>query len=158
MCRPFVVVLFGIGVLLLGSPASAQTPDSFTPAVEEACTKYEGEGARHGLCIAYCEAQDCDNTKGSNPSCGTIEERFISYSVRQGYVKGPKEKPVIACKVTACSAEDAKCGGKEADCDLNGDRKCEQICTVTSQLNEKGDPVCVVTKCKGPFCVGEKGN
>jgi len=145
MRRLLVVVLFGIGVLLLGSPASAQTPDSFTPAVEEACTKYEGEGARHGLCIAYCEAQDCDNTKGSNPSCGTIEERFIAYSKRQGYsVLPPKgEKAGIACKVTACSAEDRKyCGGAEQDCNM-GDGLCAPICTAIFQgLTSDGNAVC----------------
>ena len=154
MRRPLVAMLFGIGILLAAPPAFAQTPDSFTPAVEEACTKYEGEGARHGLCIAYCEAQDCDNTKDSNPSCSTIAERFISYSVRQGYVKGPKEKPVIACKVTSCTAEDAKyCGGKEMDCSIDG--TCQQICTATFQgTGPKGEQLCsVAPACKG--CVGE---
>jgi hypothetical protein len=149
MCRPLVAVFFGLGVLLLGSPAFAQTPDSFTPAVEEACTKYEGEGARQGLCIAYCEAQDCDNTKDSNPSCGTIEERFIAYSVRQGYVKGPKDKPVISCKVTACSKDDIGfCGGREQDCSVGG--MCTQICTATFEgFNSDNKPLCsVAPPCK----------
>lgn len=134
MRRPLVAVLFALGVVLLGSPAFAQTPDSFTPAVEEACTKYEGEGARHGLCIAYCEAQDCNNTKDVNPSCGTIEERFVAYSKRQGYALLPPKggKAAIDCKVTACNAEDAKyCFGKELDCANNG--TCESICTSTFQ-------------------------
>lgn len=155
MRRLPVVVLFGIGVLFVGTPASAQTPDSFTPAVEEACTKYEGEGARHGLCIAYCEAQDCNNTKDSNPSCATIAERFISYSVRQGYVSGPKELPVISCSVTACSKDDfAFCGGKEIDCAIDG--TCQQICTASFQgFTSDGKPLCSVAPlCKK--CVGEK--
>jgi len=156
MRRMLTVVVFGLGACLLGSPASAQTPDSFTPAVEESCTKYEGEGARHGLCVAYCEAQDCDNTKGSNPSCSTIAERFIAYSVRQGYSKGPKDKPAISCKVTACTADDAKfCGGRELDCDVTGDKICEHVCSATFEgVNSKGDPLCSVTPpCKK--CVGE---
>jgi len=154
MRRPLVAMLFGIGILLAATPAFAQTPDSFTPAVEEACTKYEGEGARHGLCIAYCEAQDCENTKDSNPSCSTIAERFISYSVRQGYVKGPKEKPAIACKVTSCTPEDAKyCGGKEFDCSIDG--TCQQVCTSTFQgFGPKDEPLCSVAPlCKK--CVAE---
>ena len=158
MCRPFVVVLFGIGILLLGTPVSAQTPDSFTPAVEEACTKYEGEGARHGLCIAYCEAQDCEATKDSNPSCSSIVESFISYSVKKGYVKGPKDKPTISCKVTACSKDDvAFCGGRERDCAAAGG-VCEQICTSTFEgFNSDNKPLCsVAPPCK--LCVGEKGN
>jgi|SRR5687767_6165153 len=157
MRRPLVVVLFGIGILLLGSPASAQTPDSFTPAVEEACTKYEGEGARHGLCIAYCEAQDCEATKFSNPSCATIEERFIAYSVKQGFVGLPKkgELPAIDCKVVVCSKDDvAFCGGKEIDCSIDG--VCSPICTATFEgFSSKGDPLCSLAPlCKQ--CVGSK--
>jgi len=147
MCRPFAVVLFGIGVLIVGTPAFAQTPDSFTPAVEEACTKYEGEGARHGLCIAYCEAQDCDNTKDSNPSCSAIEERFVAYSVKQGYVKLPKEKGAINCRVTACSKDDvAFCGGLERDCAIDG--VCQSICTATFQGFKDNVALCS----PGPKC------
>lgn len=144
MRRWFVAMVVGLGVFLLGVTASAQTPDSFTPAVEESCTKYEGEGARHGLCVAYCEAQDCDNTKGFNPACPTIAERFIAYSVKQGYVKAPKEQPAISCKVTACSADDAKfCGGKEVDCLNEASGLCEQICTATYEgVNREGAPLC----------------
>lgn len=156
MHRLFVGLVLAIGVFFVPSSATAQTQDGFTPAEEEACTKYEGEGARHGLCIAYCEAQDCDITKGSNPSCSTIAERFITYSVKQGYAKGSKDKPVISCKVTACSGEDVQyCGGREQDCDVNGDRVCEQICTATFEgFNAKAEPLCgVAPKCEK--CVGE---
>jgi hypothetical protein len=152
-------LLFGVLLLactfLVPTPASAQTPDASTPAQEEACTKYEGEGARQGLCIAYCEAQDCDNTKDSNPSCGTIAERFIAYSVKQGYAKGVKDKPVISCQVTACTDNDALyCGGREQDCDLNGDGVCEQICTAKFEgFIAENKPLCsVAMECKK--CVG----
>lgn len=144
MRRPLVAMLFGIGILLAAAPAFAQTPDSFTPAVEEACTKYEGEGARHGLCIAYCEAQDCENTKDSNPSCSSIEERFVSYSVRQGYVKAPKKGPAIDCKATACTSDDAQfCGGKERDC-MAKDGMCQSSCSATFLGLVDKQPVCLV--------------
>ena len=142
-------------ILLVQSSAAAQTPDASTPAEEEACTKYEGEGARQGLCIAYCEAQDCDATKESNPSCKAIAERFIAYSVRQGYVKSPKEKPAISCQVTACSADDvAYCAGHEIDCNT-GDGVCEQICTATfAGLDGDGGALCKkAPECKQ--CVGD---
>lgn len=144
----FVLMLF------LVPAAFAQTPDTQTPAEEEACDKYVGEGARYGLCIAYCEAQDCDNTKFSNPSCSTIAERFIAYSVKQGYVKGPKDKPVITCRVSACTPDDVKyCGGVERDCDTNGDRICEEICTSRLVGFSGEKPLCEQTPCRK--CVGE---
>ena len=54
---------FTIGLLALAfSPATVAvaqgTPDGVTPAVEEACTGMMG--AAFGLCVAFCEANDCD--------------------------------------------------------------------------------------------------
>jgi hypothetical protein len=154
MRRVVVTLMLAIGILVLSSPAVAQTPDGTTPATEEACTKYEGEGARQGLCIAYCEAQDCDATKFSNPSCAGIAERFIAWSVKKGYVASPKEKPTISCKATACTTEDIKyCGGQERDC-LNSDGACEAKCTSTFEgFNPGGVPICALIKCKE--CVGK---
>ena len=132
MRRVVVILTLAIGILVVVSPAVAQTPDGNTPATEEACTKYEGEGARQGLCIAYCEAQDCENTKLSNPSCDAIAEQFIAWSVKKGYVKGPKEKgSTIACTVTACTPEDIKyCDGQEREC-VSSDGGCESTCSST---------------------------
>jgi hypothetical protein len=150
-----------LSILLIVPPqALAQTPDGITPAVEEACGQYQGEGARHGLCIAYCEAQDCENTKFSNPSCAQIAERFIAYSVRQGYVKSPKEKPAIECRKKveegACSKADAfYCGGKDLDCIVEGNRVCQSVCSsVLRGFDEKNNPLCAVTKCVDK-CVAE---
>ena len=155
MRRSLLGVLLWACVFLVQTPAAAQTPDASTPAQEEACIKYEGEGARQGLCIAYCEAQDCDTTKDSNAACATIAERFVAYSVKKGYAKGPKDKPTISCKVTACSADDTLyCGGKEQDCDVTGDGVCEQICTAKFEgVTPKNEPLCsVAVFCKK--CVG----
>ncbi len=47
-----------LGLAVALAPAAlAQTPDGTTPAEEEACDKYVGEGARHGLCIAFTPRQ-----------------------------------------------------------------------------------------------------
>ena len=154
MRRVVVIFTLAICILVVASPAVAQTLDGNPPATEEACTKYEGDGARQGLCIAYCEAQDCDATKFSNPSCAMIAERFIAWSVKKGYVASPKEKPTISCKATACTAEDIKyCKGEERDC-LNGDGSCEAKCTSTFEgFNPGGVPTCSFIKCKE--CVGK---
>ena len=54
-----------IGLLALAfSPATVAvaqgegTPDGVTPAVEDVCTGMKG--AAFGLCVAFCEANDCD--------------------------------------------------------------------------------------------------
>lgn len=130
-------------VVSVGLVAGAQTPDGETPAEEEVCDKYVGEGARHGLCIAYCEAQDCETFKDDD-SCRRIERNFINYSVKKGYVKG-KPKPgmgTIDCRVTGCSLEDQKlCGGKEIDCLI--EKECTKICTRTFEgYSPEGKPLC----------------
>ncbi len=52
-----VVLLFVLG--LLTTPSLAQTADGMTPAEETVC---DGQsGALWGLCVAYCEAMDCDS-------------------------------------------------------------------------------------------------
>jgi len=61
------VLCYGITLALcLVGIAGAQTPDAQTPAEEEACDKYKDEGARYGLCVAYCEAQDCESRQARN--------------------------------------------------------------------------------------------
>jgi hypothetical protein len=145
--RAWWVALVALGVVVSSpGPAGAQTPDGQTPAEEEACTKYEGEGARHGLCIAYCEAQDCEKV-GGDQSCMSIQERFIEYSVKKGYAKGPKDKPAISCSVTACTADDASfCGGQERDCQVDG--ACVEVCTATfAGLDSTGQPLCRKVAC-----------
>lgn len=56
-----------------GLHAAAQgTPDEETPAQETVC---DGEqGAAYGLCVAYCEAMDCDsaNPRASNRACDRV--------------------------------------------------------------------------------------
>jgi len=149
-----IVSLVFVPILLLVPSTFAQTPDTHTPAQEQACDKYVGEGARHGLCIAYCEAQDCDNTKFSNPACSTIADRFIAYSVKQGYVKGKKPTAAIDCHITACTEADrALCGGQEFDCTNRDSGICELICTSKFVGGTESQPLCLnAPKCE--LCVG----
>jgi hypothetical protein len=128
-------------------PAIGQTPDGQTPADEQACDKYKDEGARYGLCIAYCEAQDCDRQKPPDQSCQAIEERFIEYSVKKGYVMDGDK--IISCHVTACTKDDvAYCGGRELDC-LNAEGVCESVCSPQFEgFDSSGSALCSASKCK----------
>ena len=46
----------------LAAPAHAQTGDEMTPAQETVCEDAGLLGAAYGLCVAFCEANDCDLT------------------------------------------------------------------------------------------------
>ena len=48
-------------LLLIAAPGFASTPDGMTPAEESVCDElHEATPGLFGLCVAYCEAQDCD--------------------------------------------------------------------------------------------------
>jgi hypothetical protein len=152
----WLVVVFAAAALMIPAMLISQTPDGETPAEEEACDKYEGEGARQGLCIAYCEAQDCEGLKLDPESCVRIQQNFINYSIKKGYTPGKKPVP-IDCRTTACSQEDIKfCRAREQDCQdpLTGD--CVPRCSSTFLgFDDRGNPVCSLeSKCK--TCVGDQ--
>lgn len=135
-----------ISLSMFGLTAVAGTPDGQTPAEEQACDKYEGEGARYGLCVAYCEAQDCSGKrKFDDPSCDRIVDNFVKYSLKKGYVAGLKPKGGrIDCRQTACSAEDLKlCGARELSLQNPETKECELFCTSSYQgLSQNGKPLC----------------
>ena len=60
-------IIFGLlAAVLVGTPALALaygdgTPDTQPPAEEQICDPAAGlRGAAYGLCVAYCEANDCE--------------------------------------------------------------------------------------------------
>lgn len=52
------------------------TPDDMTPAMEDICD--ETTGKANGLCVAYCEAMDCDseNPNANATACIRVGENF----------------------------------------------------------------------------------
>ena len=147
-----------ISLSMFGLTAVAGTPDGQTPAEEEACDKYQGEGARYGLCVAYCEAQDCSGKpKFYDQSCDRIVDNFVKFSVKKGYVTGPKPKGGrIDCRQTSCSPEDVKyCGAKEVSLQNPDTKECESFCTQSYQgLSQNGKALCEKnTLPKWPKCV-----
>ena len=61
---------------LLMSLAMANTPDGTTPALESVCDDLSGAG--YGLCVAYCEATDCDSdiAKADDDACDALLDRY----------------------------------------------------------------------------------
>jgi hypothetical protein len=64
--------------LALALPAHASTPDGETPAVESVCDDYSGKAG--GICVAYCEATDCDSDSphASEKACDRLYDQFVS--------------------------------------------------------------------------------
>lgn len=49
------------------------TPDTDPPAEEEVCSGLAGRA--WGLCVAYCEAQDCPGSE--HPSCEVLRDKLF---------------------------------------------------------------------------------
>lgn len=73
--------IFAIFLSLASTPLFAQTPDGTTPSDEAVCDDLLVEGTTpglYGLCVAYCEAQDCDSyPEGEEPhSCNLLLSNY----------------------------------------------------------------------------------
>ena len=62
MCKSRLFRCCLVALSLIGLPAFAQTPDGQTPAKDTACDVVKGSKGLYGLCVAFCEAQDLDES------------------------------------------------------------------------------------------------
>ena len=54
------------------------TPDQQPPAEEQACEDAGLFGSAFGLCVAFCEANDCDaSDEGDDQACSVLRERYV---------------------------------------------------------------------------------
>ena len=54
------------------------TPDGQPPAEEQACEDAGLFGSAFGLCVAFCEANDCDaSEQGDDQACSVLRERYV---------------------------------------------------------------------------------
>ena len=67
-------------IVLLSPPSYAQTADGQTPAEEHVCDG--NTGALWGLCVAYCEAMDCDYAfpHASDTACDHVLANYLKKS------------------------------------------------------------------------------
>jgi hypothetical protein len=76
-----LIATLGILISISVLPAIAQTPDGQSPSVESVCDHNELGGALKGLCTAYCEAMDCDESPIADFSaCESVRSKFIDKS------------------------------------------------------------------------------
>ncbi len=87
-------VLLAGALMIAATAASAYgdgTPDEQPPAEEQVCDEAGLMGAAFGLCVAFCEANDCDQfDQPDNSSCSKLRE---SYARTTGQLFFPCETP-----------------------------------------------------------------
>ena len=84
----FLMTATILAVLAFAPLSLAQTADGETPAEETVCDDLNG--ALYGLCVAYCEAMDCDlgDQFASDEAC---ERVLTNYTTHSGGVMPPCE-------------------------------------------------------------------
>jgi len=115
--------LLCIALAAFALPAAAQTPDGITPANEGICDPLaDATPGLQGLCIAMCEAQDCEAEL--NPFTGEVEfARNCSPSSKQLLANYDKiatvSDPAMPCVKVPCpcwtATELEDIGGKSTD-------------------------------------------
>jgi hypothetical protein len=68
-----VIGLLALPLGLARVAVAQGTPDGVTPAVEAMCSGLRGNS--FGLCVAYCEAHDCDLDPGST-ECAALRANY----------------------------------------------------------------------------------
>jgi hypothetical protein len=72
----------GLGVPGASLAFGDGTPDEAPPAEETVCEDAGLRGAAFGLCVAYCEANDCD-TYGDSEACDRLWENYTKITGEQ---------------------------------------------------------------------------
>lgn len=121
MTTKYILAPLWVSVAMFAVPASAQTPDGMTPAVEgpSMCDPLaNATPGLQGLCVAMCEAQDCEATMEDevqedgtvktvvnfSPSCNNSAKQILAnYDKLANYdpEKGPVDPP-MPCVQVAC--------------------------------------------------------
>ena len=85
--RP-VIAVFGFAGLVFGPAAAFSygdgTPDESPPAEEQVCDDAGLMGSAFGLCVAFCEANDCDQFPDSK-ACGVLRANYARITGELGF-------------------------------------------------------------------------
>jgi hypothetical protein len=123
--------LLSVSLAMFAQPAAAQTPDGLTPAVETVCGDDKFAGATpglQGLCVAMCEAQDCEpiedelGTVTFPPSCNASAPQILAnYEKLKNRDKEDNDPPMpcvrVVCTCWTESQIESMGGGTGDYCD-----------------------------------------
>ena len=73
-------MLIAAGILIASNAAYAYgdgTPDGAPPAEEQVCEDAGLFGSAYGLCVAFCEANDCDAQVEDDRSCSRLRDKYF---------------------------------------------------------------------------------
>jgi len=101
-----ILGLVWVSLVIFALPAAGQTPDGITPANEGICDSLDSATpGLQGLCVAMCEAQDCEATEDPDtgeitfsPSCNNSSTQLLA---NYNKLKEPADPPMPCVKV-AC--------------------------------------------------------
>jgi len=77
MATLVATAIVGVPAAVLG--AGHGTPDGQTPATERVCDDANLQRSAFGICIAFCEAGDCD-THPARPSCKQLRKDWKKFT------------------------------------------------------------------------------
>lgn len=72
-------ILIAMSVSIASNTANAYgngTPDGQPPAEEQVCEDAELFGSAYGLCVAFCEANDCDAQEVDDRACSVLRDKY----------------------------------------------------------------------------------
>jgi hypothetical protein len=83
--RTIVSVMIASTVMIVATTAHASgdgTPDGQPPAEEQVCESAGLFGSAFGLCVAFCEANDCDAQLGEpdDRACSMLRAKYVRAS------------------------------------------------------------------------------
>jgi hypothetical protein len=91
----------------LGAPAYGQgTPDGSPPSQELVCDEANLERSAFGLCIAFCEAGDCQE-RPNKASCRSLRRNYTRFTGEDVF---PCEREPSICDIYPCLPECGDCG------------------------------------------------
>ena len=89
-------------LVVVAAPALGSTPDDMTPAEEIVCDElHDFTPGLYGLCVAYCEAQDCDFESAISGQCSAPNPRLLDIYEK----KRRAEDPPMPCLVSETEDE-----------------------------------------------------
>ncbi len=104
MLKKLIPILLVTAAAFFVAPAIAQTPDGETPANEGVCDELQQDSTPglYGLCVAYCEALDCEFSGGQVQCAGPANVNILANYNK----KMQPGDPVMPCFKNDCPCWD----------------------------------------------------